>query len=202
MKLLSFLILGFLYFAQDIGLSWWFQRKFARDDNSIGKNAPDDLQKYFGRVVYFTLVYYFLILIYLITDFDFWGLISNVSILNKAFFEITGFILGLVFLMLMALVRLNLGSSWRKGLDYNTTNNLVTGGLYRFVRNPYFTSSLVFQFSLILLIPNAIMICSFVQSLVLLGLQVRQEESFLQEKYGEQYTTYKETTGRFLPKIS
>ncbi len=44
-------------------------------------------------------------------------------------------------------------------------------------------------------------ICAFIQSTLLLGLQVRLEEAFLQDKYGEPYLAYKAITGRFLPRI-
>ena len=69
------------------------------------------------------------------------------------------------------------------------------------MRNPYFTFLLGFQFALILVVPNAITICAFLQSAILLGLQVRQEEAFLEQKYGEAYRAYKERVGRFLPKL-
>lgn len=202
MRVKLLLTLALLYFAQDIGLSWQFKRRFSKTASFIGKNAPDSVQKYFGKAVHLTLIYYLLIFIYLITDFDFWGLISNVSILDKTPFQIAGFALAGVFLLLMILTRLNLGSSWREGLDYDTTDDLVTNGFYRFVRNPYFASLMGFQFALILIAPNAIMICSFVQSAVLLGLQTRLEEPFLQQKYGQQYIEYQEKTARFVPKIS
>jgi len=46
------------------------------------------------------------------------------------------------------------------------------------------------------------LICSFVHSAVLLGLQTRLEEPFLQQKYGQQYIEYQEKTARFFPKVS
>ena len=100
----------------------------------------------------------------------------------------------------MTLTRLNLGSSWRMGLDYNSKDKLRTTGFYRYIRNPYFTFLLCFQFSIILVLPNAITIFAFIQSYLLLNLQVREEEAFLQEKYGEEYIKYKNNVGRFFPK--
>lgn len=78
MKLAFFSVLGLLYFGLDTGLTWWFKRTFGQDDNFIGKNAPDEVQRFFGRAVYFALAYYLLVFIYLPTGLDFGGLISNV----------------------------------------------------------------------------------------------------------------------------
>lgn len=68
------------------------------------------------------------------------------------------------------------------------------------MRNPYFTFLLCFQFSIILVSPNAITIFAFIQSYLLLNLQVREEETFLKEKYREEYVKYKNNVGRFIPK--
>jgi len=86
-------------------------------------------------------------------------------------------------------------------LDYSTSDALITHGFYRFIRNPYFAFLLAFEGSLILICPNAIIICAFIQSSLLLGLQVRLEENFLKEKYGEDYLLYKKKAGRFLPRV-
>ena len=87
------------------------------------------------------------------------------------------------------------------GLDYETKDDLITDGFYQYVRNPYFLFLLGFQFSLFFIVPNAIVIGSFIQSLILINLQVRYEEIFLGEKYEQQYSQYKNETNRFLPII-
>lgn len=199
---LSFLlILLVLYLVHNLVLTQFFKRKFKKDDNFIGEKAPSELQKFFGKAFYLVLVYYGLVLVYLITGFNFWGLISNISIIDTSLIKTVGFILGIIFLVLMTLARLNLGSSWRVGLDYETKDKLVTDGFYKYMRNPYFTFLLSFQFSLILILPNAIVIFAFIQSYLLLNLQVREEEVFLQEKYGENYIKYKDRVGRFIPRL-
>lgn len=156
------------------------------------------MQKYLGKSFYLIITYYILIIIYVISGFNFGGLISNIS--GNYTIQITGFVLSLIFLVLMTIARLNLGSSWRMGLDNKTKDKLVNTGFYKFMRNPYFTFLLGFQFSLILIIPNAITILAFIQSYILINLQIIEEEKFLALKYGESYTLYKNSTGRFFPK--
>ncbi len=201
LELLSFLILMIMYFLHNLFLTTYFKRKFKKDDNFIGEKAPSELQKFFGKSFYLIIVYYIIILAYVFTGFNFWGLISSISLIDNAAFQITGFTAGIIFLTLMTIARLNLGSSWRVGLDPYTKDKLVTTGFYKFMRNPYFTFLLCFQFSLILIVPNAITIFAFIQSYLLINLQVREEEEFLKEKYGKSYILYKNNAGRFIPKL-
>lgn len=195
--LIFFSILALLYFFHNIFLRWLFKRKYVKNDTYIGKSAPNEVQRYFGNAIYFTFCYYLIIFIYLCTDFDFWGLISNVYVLDKPVFHWIGFIVGIVALLMMTIARLNLGECWRIGLDYQSKDDLITTGFYKYIRNPYFLFLLWFQFSSILIVPNAIMIGSYIQSALLLGLQIRQEEIFLADKYGNVYLEYKAKTGRF-----
>lgn len=201
LEVLFFLILIILYFIHNFSLTIYFKRKFKKNDYFIGEKAPSEAQRFFGKSFYLIIMYYMLILVYLFTGFDFWGLISNISLINIAVFKVIGFAAGIIFLILMTMARLNLGSSWRVGLDPNTEDKLVNTGFYRFMRNPYFTFLLSFQFSLILIVPNAIIIFAFIQSYLLLNLQIREEEVFLQEKYGEYYIKYRNRVGRFIPKL-
>jgi protein-S-isoprenylcysteine O-methyltransferase Ste14 len=202
MRLLFFTVLFFLYFTHDIFLSWRFRYRYSKAENFLGNKAPDNIQAFFGKAEYVIVLYYLLVGVYLFSGFSFWGLISDISILDGAVFQIPGLIFGILFLFLMTLSRMNLGSSWRVGLDNQTTDKLVITGSYRFVRNPYFLFLLGFLFSLILVVPNAVTIFAFIQSLILLRFQVIQEEQFLEEKYGRSYLLYKGETVRFIPGLS
>jgi protein-S-isoprenylcysteine O-methyltransferase Ste14 len=202
LQLVFFSILLGLYLLHDLGFSFVFKRRFHKQEDFLGKNAPDAMQRFFGRAVYLVLFYYLLVLAYLIFNFNFWGFISGISVLNKTLVQVIGFAFGVIFIALMSLARLNLGSSWRVGLDLKTEDPLVTDGFYRFTRNPYFTFLLGFQFSAILVVPTAVTIFAFIQSFLLLSLQVRQEEPFLHDKYGDKYDEYRANTGRFLPLIT
>lgn len=197
LQLVFFSILLALYLLHDLAFSFMFKRRFHKQEDFLGKNAPDTMQRFFGRAVYLVLFYYVLLLAYLIFHFNFWGFISIMSVLNKRFMQVIGFVLGAAFLVLMSLTRLNLGRSWRIGLDLQTTDPLVTDGFYRFTRNPYFAFLLGFQFSAILVIPTAVTILALTQSFLLLSLQVRQEEAFLHDKYGDEYDRYQANTSRF-----
>jgi protein-S-isoprenylcysteine O-methyltransferase Ste14 len=75
----------------------------------------------------------------------------------------------------------------------------VIDGFYRYTRNPYFTFLLGFQFSVILVVPTAVTLFAFIQSFLLLSLEMRQEETFLHDKYDSEYEKHRASTDRFLP---
>jgi protein-S-isoprenylcysteine O-methyltransferase Ste14 len=59
-------------------------------------------------------------------------------------------------LALMFRAQLDLGASWRVGIDEGAGPGLVKGGLYRLSRNPIFLAMLTVLVGLALLIPNVI----------------------------------------------
>jgi|GEM_PF-1448537 len=202
LELSAFVILLALYLMHDFGMSLLFRRKFNKEEYFLGKNAPDETQRFFGIITNTILAYYTLVLSHLIWSITFWGLISDIAPLDSASFKAAGLVLGTLSILLMTAVRLNLGSSWRVGLDHQTKDVLVIDGFYRFMRNPYYSFLFLFQFSLILVSPNALCIFALVQTLILLHLQVRQEEVFLKQKYGKEYEDYLTKTNRFLPRLT
>ena len=109
--------------------------------------------------------------------------------------------LGLLATGLMIVAQLDLGASWRIGIDEPARPGLVTGGLYRFSRNP------IFLFMLVALAGFALMIPAWPSLLLLVGgaIGVRQhvldEETYLTRAYGDAYRHYARRVGRFVPGV-
>ncbi len=96
-----------------------------------------------------------------------------------------------------------MGSSWRIGVDPAERTALVTGGPFRYVRNPIYTGTVLFMIGLFLLVPNAASLIALVVVAVMLDLQVRRiEEPFLAESHGYEYRRYIAEAGRFIPRVS
>jgi protein-S-isoprenylcysteine O-methyltransferase Ste14 len=96
--------------------------------------------------------------------------------------------------------QLQMGASWRVGVDVRERTELVTGGLFRFVRNPIFSAMLLALVGLALLVPNAVSLLALVSSLAGLEIQVRRvEEPHLLRVHGERYRAWAARTGRFVP---
>jgi protein-S-isoprenylcysteine O-methyltransferase Ste14 len=106
-------------------------------------------------------------------------------------------ILGAVFTLV---AQIEMGSSWRVGVDATETTHLITTGLFRWVRNPIFTGMLTLLLGLALTVPNSIAAFAFIASLAGIELHVRAvEEPYLIRLHGERYRSYAQQVGRFVP---
>ena len=107
---------------------------------------------------------------------------------------IPGIPLGLTGLTITVCGYFNLGL----GNTYCGADGLVTGGLYRFSRNPQYTASIA---GLVALSIGANSILTIVLSTLILGAYVMMaivEEDWLKQRYGAPYRDYCRQTARFL----
>jgi len=101
----------------------------------------------------------------------------------------------------MVVAQLDLGASWRVGFDEAARPGLVTTGVYRFTRNPIYLALFVSLAGLLLLLPTWLSLVMFVGTVVAIRNQVHEEERFLRDKYGDEFTAYARRVGRFLPGV-
>ena len=96
--------------------------------------------------------------------------------------------------------QLDMGASWRVGVDTNETTTLVTHGVFRHVRNPIFSGMVLAFVGVALLVPN---IVAFVGvAMVVIGLEIHVrfvEEPYLTAAHGDRYKVYARSAGRFVP---
>jgi len=98
--------------------------------------------------------------------------------------------------------QVQMGASWRVGVDPEEATDLVTGGLYRWLRNPIYTAMLLALAGLVLLVPSGIALAALVVGTVALQLQVRVvEEPHLLRHHGATYRRWAGEVGRFLPGV-
>jgi len=113
----------------------------------------------------------------------------------------TGAVLVLVATVVMVLAQLDLGASWRIGIEEAARPGLVTDGLYRFSRNPIYVCMLAALVGFALLLPNWLSLVLVVGGVAGVRQQVGEEEVYLTRSYGEAYRSYARRVGRFLPGI-
>ena len=111
--------------------------------------------------------------------------------------------LGLVLLAtaLMVVAQLDLGASWRIGIEEGARPGLVTDGLYQFCRNPIFLFMLAALVGFGLLLPNWLSLVLVLGGIAGVRQHVRDEEAYLTRSYGDVYRGYARRVGRFLPAI-
>jgi protein-S-isoprenylcysteine O-methyltransferase Ste14 len=101
----------------------------------------------------------------------------------------------------MVMAQLHLGSSWRIGIDEESSPGLVTGGVYRFCRNPIFLGMFLSIAGLTVLLPTWLSAAVLLGTLICVRSQVLEEEAYLLRAYGEEYRAYARRVGRFLPGV-
>jgi protein-S-isoprenylcysteine O-methyltransferase Ste14 len=104
-------------------------------------------------------------------------------------------------LVLQAAAMLDLGGAWRIGIEEGARPGLVTGGLYRFSRNPIFLALFAVLAGYTLLLPTLLSALILAGTVLAVRQQIAQEESYLLRAYGEAYRAYARRVGRLLPGI-
>ncbi|MGW7682917.1 methyltransferase family protein [Kribbella sp. NPDC054772] len=93
-----------------------------------------------------------------------------------------------------------MGTTWRVGVDAHERTDLVSTGLFRLSRNPFFTFTAVAAAGLAAMTPNLVAIAALVTLITAIQLQVRVvEEPHLTRLHGTTYRNYAAAVGRFVP---
>jgi protein-S-isoprenylcysteine O-methyltransferase Ste14 len=96
----------------------------------------------------------------------------------------------------------DLGTNWSITLEVRAQHQLVTHGLYRWVRHPMYLSLLVYSLGQALALPNWFAGPSYgIAMLLLFALRVRREEHMMLEQFGKDYEAYAATTRRLIPGV-
>jgi protein-S-isoprenylcysteine O-methyltransferase Ste14 len=94
-----------------------------------------------------------------------------------------------------------MGASWRIGVDPGERTELVTTGVFAYIRNPIFTAMVLAQFGMVLLVPTWLSAIALAALIVAVELQVRAVEETYLRLVHEAYADYAARTGGFVPGI-
>lgn len=95
-----------------------------------------------------------------------------------------------------------LGRNWSVTLEIRDRHRLVTGGLYRFVRHPMYSSFWLWALAQALLLPNWVTGFSGLAGVAVLYFsRVGKEEALMRQAFGQDYEDYSARTGRVIPKL-
>lgn len=93
-----------------------------------------------------------------------------------------------------------MGRSWRIGIDPKETLVMVTSGPYRLVRHPIYALRMVINLCAVVLSPTLLVVIAAGLDFVLLQIEARREERYMETSHGEAYRRYKNSVGRFVPR--
>jgi protein-S-isoprenylcysteine O-methyltransferase Ste14 len=128
------------------------------------------------------------------------GIIESIPALDRPAAHRVGLLLACLGIGITVLAQVQMGRSWRIGVDASEVTDLVQHGLFGLVRNPIFSGMLFATLGLALLVPSAFSAATWLLLAATIELQVRcVEEPYLAATHGKRYRDYAARVGRFLP---
>ncbi|KYK35715.1 MAG: hypothetical protein AYK18_12895 [Theionarchaea archaeon DG-70] len=77
-----------------------------------------------------------------------------------------------------------------EGTSYINTTVLVDSGLYAILRHPQYLSFIMICLGIVLVAQTALVVVIGVPAMLLFYIAIRQQDHFLTEKFGDEYTQY------------
>ncbi|OGO51113.1 MAG: hypothetical protein A2148_07105 [Chloroflexi bacterium RBG_16_68_14] len=110
-----------------------------------------------------------------------------------------GAALGAVALPLFLWTHHALGKNWSRDLVIKEGHTLVTSGPYRWARHPMYTAAFGWSVASFLVSANWLIGLGLLGPVMLDAMRVGEEEALMMQEFGDEYRTYMQRTGRFLP---
>jgi protein-S-isoprenylcysteine O-methyltransferase Ste14 len=130
------------------------------------------------------------------------GIVSPLPALHATGIQVAGIVVAIIGIAATVYAQLDMGDSWRIGVDAGEVTTLVRTGVFGWVRNPIFTAMILFGVGIALVTPNFVAIVGFVLLVLTIEVQVRSvEEPYLRSSHGAAYSAYLATVGRFIPNV-
>jgi protein-S-isoprenylcysteine O-methyltransferase Ste14 len=126
------------------------------------------------------------------------GAIGPITLGGDALRTSVGWALLIFSLVWVVLAQMQMGNSWRVGIDTEHKTELVAAGVFRFSRNPIFLGMMVQLLGLFLLQPDAVTLTVLISAFVLISVQVRLEEAHLLHQHAGAYREYAAKVRRWL----
>ncbi len=190
-----------IYFLLFFGLAMFWRSYLAWKRTGINPYAlgnGDTVHDFVGKLFRLTLIATAVIVFVFTFSEGFYGMLVPISWMDSPILVISGLALLVLALIWVLVAQLQMGDSWRIGIDDKSTSPLVQKGLFGVSRNPIFLGMLVMLIGILLTLPTAATLTVTVLGFVLIHIQVRLEEAFLLEKYGQDYRSYQMRVRRWM----
>ena len=166
--------------------------------NPVVFRSTDSAHDFIGRL--FKLVFALIVILVFVHLFlpNAYQYFLPLAWVERVWVRWIGVILLLVSLAWTVLAQVQMGQSWRIGIDVEHETQLVQGGVFKLSRNPIFIGMIATLLGLFLVIPNVGTLLTLMVGTILIAIQVRLEEEHLTSVHGEQYMQYRRLVRRWL----
>lgn len=112
-----------------------------------------------------------------------------------------GFILGLASLGFWTWTQVELDTHWSAQLQLREEHAIVSSGPYARMRHPLYTAMFFWTVSLALVTASWVFAGMVVLVALIFFTRVPREEAMMLEQFGDEYRSYIQRTGKFLPRL-
>ena len=125
----------------------------------------------------------------------------KIVFLDSDIIKIAAIIIMSFALFLSILFVRSVGNSIKEAINLQKKPQLITSGIYHYIRHPVYMAIILGIFGTFLIIPNLLMLIFSLFTTIIMHLHSREEEKTLIKMFGSEYEEYMKRTGRFFPKI-
>ncbi len=111
--------------------------------------------------------------------------------------KVVGMVLSILGLVIYGLALWAMGESWRLGIDREAPGPLVSNGIFALSRNPIYVGLDLVTLGAFFVVGRLVLLVVALAIVALFHRQIRREESFLRDAYGDQYREYCNRVGRY-----
>ncbi len=117
--------------------------------------------------------------------------------IHELYLQIPGLLLISMGMFIFVLGMLSFEKSWRIGIDTNTSDKLITTGIFSYTRNPIFLFIIFYFIGTSLIYPTPVFISYALLAIFGIHRHIKKEERFLKKHYGQQYIDYTQKVKRY-----
>ncbi|MGL4631963.1 MAG: methyltransferase family protein [Leadbetterella sp.] len=166
--------------------------------NPITFGNRDTAHDYIGLVMKILIgLLFFTVLVYTFIS-KLYPYLSPIAFLESPILVYSGLAIIHLALLWISIAQIQMSTSWRIGIDEANKTELVTRGVFSISRNPIFLGMILSVLGLFLILPNALTFCLTVTTYIVIQIQIRLEEEFLERQHGKDYVMYKLRTKRLI----
>ena len=163
---------------------------------TFGKN--DNAHDYIGFIMKVLIVLLFVAVLTYSMSEKMYSYLVPISYLQTQTLTIIGLALIHIALVWISIAQFQMSNSWRIGIDEENKTKLVTEGIFSISRNPIFLGMIISVLGLFFIVPNALTFFLTITTYIIIQIQIRLEEEFLQKQHAQDYVNYKLKTKRLL----
>lgn len=163
---------------------------------TFGKN--DNAHDYIGFIMKVLIVLLFVAVLSFSFSEKMYSYLVPIIYLQTQTITIIGLALIHIALIWISIAQYQMSNSWRIGIDEENKTKLVTDGVFSISRNPIFFGMIISVLGLFLIVPNALTFFLTLTTYIVIQIQIRLEEDFLQKQHAQDYIKYKFKTRRLI----